>query len=369
MASMSQETAQKLFEEGAVLLFLDVPPGTEFGIDYTTWNTGEKFKGVKMIPAGIHFVHYSAVSLTQGDKAPRTGFFHCFGSREVLVKRWDPSLEDIRDEEVTSEEIEEKRNTLKELDPFLGVYPYDNFKKWVSLTNEITKDLVQKISPLCGKIASAAQLVPDDASRTTSDRAKLKERDEGSRSAEQNLPRMHSKPGTALRFSEIPMQSYPEGASPAEITRHSMDRSFTLSSLLAAHYDKEPQRILGEIQVAFICFLIGQVYDAFEQWKQLVALLCSCETAISEYGPLYSAFIQMMHFQLKEIPADFFVDIVSRDNFLTSTLRTFFQNIRSSEADEPLKEKCRRFQQNLTKKYRWDFESEPDDEAPIIVEL
>ena len=28
----------------------------------------------------------------------------------------------------------------------------------------------------------------------------------------------------------------------------------------------------------------------------------------------------VLHFQLKEIPEDFFVDIVSRNNFLTSTL-------------------------------------------------
>lgn len=29
----------------------------------------------------------------------------------------------------------------------------------------------------------------------------------------------------------------------------------------------------------------------------------------------------MLHFQLKEIPEDFFVDIVSRNNFLTVTLQ------------------------------------------------
>ena len=42
---MDQEVALKLFEEGATLFFLDVPIGTEFGIDFNSWNTGEKFKG------------------------------------------------------------------------------------------------------------------------------------------------------------------------------------------------------------------------------------------------------------------------------------------------------------------------------------
>lgn len=365
---MDQDTAKRLFDEGAILLFLDVPPGTEFGIDYNTWNTGEKFKGVKMIPAGIHFVHYSAVNVTQGDQAPRTSFFHCFSPREVVIKRWDRSLEDIKEEIISDEEMEEKRSSLKELDPFLGAYPYEHFKKWVSLTNQITHDLVLRVQPQCGKIASAAQLVPDEVTRTTSDRAKLKPREEGS-SAEDNLPRMHTQPGTALRFSSIPKKKYPPGATPAEITKHSMDHSFLLTSLINSNYANEPMQLLGEIQIAFVCFLIGQVYDAFEQWKQLISLLCSCEDAIADYEPMYVSFIQMLHFQLKEIPSDFFVDIVSQNNFLTTTLRMFFENLRSSNANQSLKQKGKGFQQNLTKKFRWDFESEPDDEAPVVVEL
>ncbi len=60
---MDQKTAKILFEEGATLIFLNVPEGTEFGIDYNTWTVGERFKGVKMIPPGVHFVYYSAVNI------------------------------------------------------------------------------------------------------------------------------------------------------------------------------------------------------------------------------------------------------------------------------------------------------------------
>ena len=55
---MEQEVARRLFQEGAALVLLDVPPKTEFGIDYNSWNVGKKFKGVKMIPPGFHFVFY-----------------------------------------------------------------------------------------------------------------------------------------------------------------------------------------------------------------------------------------------------------------------------------------------------------------------
>ena len=55
---MDQEVARQLFAEGAALVLLHVPEGTEFGIDYNSWRVGPKFMGIKMIPPGFHFVFY-----------------------------------------------------------------------------------------------------------------------------------------------------------------------------------------------------------------------------------------------------------------------------------------------------------------------
>ena len=72
---LSPEAAQRLYQEGGFLVVTQLPPGTELGIDLYSWNTGEKFLGVKMIPPGLHFVYYS--TLGQGSAgpqlAPRTG--------------------------------------------------------------------------------------------------------------------------------------------------------------------------------------------------------------------------------------------------------------------------------------------------------
>lgn len=77
----------------------------------------------------------------------------------------------------------------------------------------------------------------------------------------------------------------------------------------------------GELQFAFVCFLLGNVYEAFEHWKQLLNLLCRSEEAMGKHHALYVNLISILYHQLGEIPADFFVDIVSQDNFLTSTLQ------------------------------------------------
>lgn len=55
---MDQNVAQALLTQGATLILLDVPSGTDIGIDIKSWTVGPNFKGIKMIPPGIHFVHY-----------------------------------------------------------------------------------------------------------------------------------------------------------------------------------------------------------------------------------------------------------------------------------------------------------------------
>lgn len=101
---MEPEVARRLFVEGAVLIVEDMPIGTDFGIDYNSWRTGDRFRGVKMIPPGLHYVYFrsrdhaslrllyvilninlclfSAVD-RNGQTAPRTGFFCLLQKKQV----------------------------------------------------------------------------------------------------------------------------------------------------------------------------------------------------------------------------------------------------------------------------------------------
>ena len=55
---MNTQIAQQLFERGAFFVLLDFAPGGEIGIDWVNWTTDEKFKGIKLIPPGIHYIYY-----------------------------------------------------------------------------------------------------------------------------------------------------------------------------------------------------------------------------------------------------------------------------------------------------------------------
>lgn len=129
--NMDNETMKRLFKAGAILLVLDAPHNQlEFGIDVNCWNTGPRFKGIKIIPPGAHFVYYSLhntksarpspeednggegassgkqkeddgtveIEVTEGGTTGgdvRTGFWHLFESGEVVVMKWNAYNEEL----------------------------------------------------------------------------------------------------------------------------------------------------------------------------------------------------------------------------------------------------------------------------------
>lgn len=358
-----QGTAQKLVKEGATLIIIDMPLGSEFGIDMNIFTVGHKFKGVKMIPQGLHFIYYSAVS-KEKIAAPRTGFFKFFKSGEVIVKRWNNINEDV-DQVDDQDEIERLKGGLTDgsLDQFLGAYQFDNYNCWLGLTDFINERIFEKLNPKCGKIKAVTEYIPrpfvSNAMETT---------DECSKDSD-GLPNLKVEPDSIINFSPIPKRSlYPEGSTPSEISKHSIDGTYTLDHLLSKYQDEKD--ILAELQFSFVTFLVGQVYDAFEHWKSILKLLCTSSDAMTKYKNLYSDFIRVLHFQLKEVPSDLFIDIIDNTNFLLYNLRRFFSNLESSETiDKSLKARGIRFKENLTKKFKWDFNEDQDDEAPVVVEL
>ncbi|XP_030625558.1 protein AAR2 homolog [Chanos chanos] len=376
-ADMDPEVARGLFEEGATLVLLGVPEGTELGVDYKSWRVGPRFRGVKMIPPGLHFLHYSSANSesTGGEVGPKTGLFLSLKPRELVLAHWNKKEEDLDfSASQNQEEVERVRAGLRELDPYLGPYPYETLRKWVSLTDRLNPEVAKALQPLSGRICAFSDVVPELQLTHTKDREEQNlpinaTACQSMKEGLERLPRMKQREGTELRFSHIPKQTYPPGATPAQITQYSMDHSYALSCLLERHYKEQPLNVLGELQFAFVCFLVGNVYEGFEHWKCLLTLLCRSEDAIRERRELYLGLISVLYHQLGEIPPDFFVDIVSQNNFLTSTLQDLFQFASSPGVDGTLRKRAEKFKAYLTKKFRWDFDVDLDDCAPVVVEL
>ncbi|XP_050343438.1 protein AAR2 homolog [Nymphalis io] len=391
---MDQETAKKLLVEGGTFVFLGVPHETQFGIDMQCWNTDEDFRGIKMIPPGLHYVHYSAVSKETGDISPRSGFMHYFHNKEFVVKIWDKKLEDISKDEISEESIQRLKDNLLNIDKHLAPYPYEIWQKWKQLSSQITAELAQKLSPLNGFIRASVDLLPmSDKDRPRGNKPKQslepdtesKEVQGQSTSGQSDvkrtrriteeekeramLPDLKPAPGEAMRFTELPQDKYPPGSTPGEITKHYLDQTYSLELMIAQH--DEPLHIIGELQIAYLCFLIGHSLEAFEHWKNLVILLCSCDQAIRKYRNVYFHFIKTIEIQIDEIPGDFLADIVMNKNVIYKKLRYFFRTaFVNKKVDGQLLTMIERFIENLTLKLKWDFTGLNDceeDEKPVLV--
>ena len=88
-----------------------------------SFTVGPKFRGVKMLPPGLHHVAYSAPAAQGPAFAPTASFFFLAASRGVAVRRWDPATElllELQDpDEVCSRPAADRRSCESNLADWL----------------------------------------------------------------------------------------------------------------------------------------------------------------------------------------------------------------------------------------------------------
>ncbi|KAG0211183.1 a1-alpha2 repression [Mortierella sp. GBA30] len=188
---MDNETLKRLFKAGAILLVLDAPHNQlEFGIDVNCWNTGPRFKGVKIIPPGPHFVYYSlhntkttqptpedsgkeegTVEVTEGGTTGgdvRIGFWHLFEGGEVVVMKWNAYNEEMELEK-DQEQLARYKAGIQEFDPFLGAYPLlppsSTYPAWLKLSNHIKQSTIKSVFHADGFVNSHDDQLDAELSR------------------------------------------------------------------------------------------------------------------------------------------------------------------------------------------------------------
>lgn len=105
-------------DQCAYLIVTGAPDSTEFGIDLLAINITVEFRGVKLIPPGVHFVYSSTRDNFGNSSTERNGFIHYFKPGEIVVKEWNQQLEELQDRTKGDLELEKQRirQHLKDLD-------------------------------------------------------------------------------------------------------------------------------------------------------------------------------------------------------------------------------------------------------------
>ncbi|KAI9030446.1 A1 cistron-splicing factor [Hyaloraphidium curvatum] len=367
---MDNDTLVRLFETGAIVLFLDAPLGLEFGIDYSSWETGPRFRGAKLIPPGLHFVYYSARSKA-GETAVRTGFFAFLEPKQIVVKQWNPETEDVfEDSELDPDQVERYKFNIREFEPYLGPYPLipdepgapNMYHRWLVQTSYISKDALKRILPPSGKVSGMTST--SLLSEVPEPRARAAGKGKGP------PPQAADAANESLRINFTPFDlrmSFPPTANGPERTKYSLDKSWLLEQLIRTEYEGDYRLLLAELQLSFLVFLIGQVFDGLEQWKKLIGLLCQCDEALARYGAtLFAEFAGVLLNQLEDVPEDFFIDALSGDNFLGHMLKNFVLLQRDADIPLPavLRSRTDALLDHLRDKHRWDLRGELADLIP-----
>ncbi|KAL1594105.1 hypothetical protein SLS59_008939 [Nothophoma quercina] len=319
------------------VLLLDLPQKALAGIDLLSFTTSPRFKGVKNLPPGLHFIFAasdSALSVRHGAwfyVSPGTG------SPQVFVKRWDERTEDLIAETSQTEVLRWKANlgsiwrdgltpyrqTVQEGDSGAEGGYQEESQDWDELTSRITQTLLSRI---CG-------LNPDHWSLT---------------SASSGLLDLESIPGLELsnstqypekelRFLPVDLRrTWRVGATGRERTEAAQDRSWFLGDLIDNHSQAGDKRgrefeVLGELQFAFLMVLTLNNNSCLEQWKRILTLLFTCSTAIKERSHLFLELLRTLRVQLSHcVDMDGFFDM---NEVGGGFLRPLFKRFRRSLDD------------------------------------
>ena len=64
------------------------------------------------------------------------------------------------------------------------------------------------------------------------------------------------------------------------------------------------------------------MYDAFEHWKKLLNLLCTCDEALPTYGEMFDALIGWFKYSVRFLPVQFINKIMGNNDLPNNGLLT-----------------------------------------------
>jgi A1 cistron-splicing factor AAR2 len=344
--------------ESGIVLCLGCPEGVLFGIDYNAWTVGPKFMGVKLIPPGLHYIYCSPGADDVG--VSRSGFFAHIKPRTVVVRRWDQESEELVVLDSDDEVMRFTDGALGfDFDGNLGPYPIEKVSQWNELTRHCHERLVQRVEPVGGVLRSKRQEYNESQSNGV---------------PEPLEPFEAARCG--LFFTQLPRARVPKGATPEEVTRLHHDRSSQLDDLIEEFKHVELD-LLGELQMAFVAFLLGQNFDAYEQWRGLLSLLSSCEEAVGKRPELFAELLRVLFAQIQQSPDDLFEDDMLKGNFLGKCAVDLVEVCSGDSAPPKLQQRSGKLRELLRRRFGVGPEDAAllgeavlgDEDAPVIVEI
>jgi A1 cistron-splicing factor AAR2 len=278
-------------ETTAAVLLLDLPPSALAGIDLFSFTTTPRFRGIKDLPSGWHFVFTgssTAFSVRHGI------WFRVQDSHQLTITRWHPRDETLSTVTDEAERLRWRANVGEVWEKGLTPYRQSSTDKaeaqdlsgdWLQLTSYISDALLRRITQ-----GDSEGLHLTSASSATQDLDEIP----GLASSESK-----THPEKELHFLPVDLKrTWRPDATGRERTDAAQDRSWALKSLMSEAGNSHGDEILGELQFCFLVVLTLNNWSCLEQWKRLLTLIFTCKTAVPTHPDLFIRAIATLRLQL-----------------------------------------------------------------------
>ncbi|CCE78181.1 Piso0_000798 [Millerozyma farinosa CBS 7064] len=324
---------------GTTLVFKNLNPDVQWmiGIDTSFYQANQTLKGIKLICEGLHFLHYSLPQASSTDpsnntdasqlEAVRYGHWINCRDRDVIWLIWDQGSEDFLIEHIDN--MKSTHDIGKYIDELGAYYDYmikyqDARSVWGSLTSFIDPEVIQEYVPYGdhGRISKRI----DTTSSSKEESFILKDALE-SRDTKQKYD-FRDKNDEELLYTIIDFKmKNAKATSVEEITQSSLDRSWQFNDI----YGHDTDLFFGELQLAFVNYILLGSFSSGIQWIKLIKLISTCRSCLMENPALAAKLLECLHSQLQNLPAEY----LSKDFSLFSSIDVdvylrVFENLRSN---------------------------------------
>lgn len=248
---------------------------------------------------------------------------------------------------------------------FLAIYDYENLNKWRNLTNMLTEESIQRLSPECGVIRNTVEFksCPDkDRPRGKPETPIRNIRIRSTDDEAMYLPNLEVIAETQPKYSKLP-ERFTKSTAPADVTFNNIDTVNLIDKLFNEITSKS--QLLEELQHAFIVYLCGLSVDSLAHWRQILSLICNSEQSVEKDKNFYKSFVNIIKHQLPEIPVEFIEQ--SASNTIYHDVKNLLRNLVVNNCTET----SDNLQSHLKSFIGWTFEDfleEDPEDLPQVVE-
>ncbi|KAH3676012.1 hypothetical protein WICMUC_002308 [Wickerhamomyces mucosus] len=344
------------------VIFSNFPNDWIVGIDLQFFNSSHLLRGIKLIPDGIHVVHFA-----QDSNSIRSGFYFEAKENEVIILYWNEKDEKMYiTEELGELNVSKELSKLPQSYPYMIQYPED--QSWEKLTNSINIGQVNYILPHKKRIDSVITSIDEnnlllDALQKSAQNRNL--------SKDPIIDSIIDQTNEEIKYTLIDFnKSIRPNSTPEQKTRDALDKTWFLNHTLITSYNSIEILLLSEFQQSFLNMVIFANYSSSIQWLKFLKIFFNCKDILNEKPDFFNSWIDIINLQFEKIPEDYFNDFIEEE-FIKKSIGEFDYTVKELNIHRLVK-KTMYMKSIIESRFGiiiQGIDDEEDEEGPVIVEL